>query len=129
MSNENTLGEWLDNLDTNFGKYKPYYEIMLAFALAIFPVPFGAFVSLVSGDRMMTGDPILSAPSLISIVLFYVIAFCAWMLIRNSSKTGVNRKIDELTESHNKLISKIDELINEIRQERNERNNREKKGR
>lgn len=110
-----TTDRWLDRafkiLEANFEKYESWFQLIFAISIALFPT----FLSLVATETGESGmSTIFSWGMAIS---FYVMVFTGWMLMRNSSKSGVNHKLDNIGE-------KLDIIINELRQDRNERNNK-----
>jgi hypothetical protein len=82
-------------LDTNFDKYKTIFEIILLLATLIIPYTLASFLSL-SQQRREAGEmipnPLFTPTGLVSTILFYAIAFCAWMLIRNNAKQARDTK-------------------------------------
>jgi peptidoglycan hydrolase CwlO-like protein len=147
MAYQNPLNKWLDDRvrywDANYERFKTTFEILLAVSLVFFPL----FLSLLqSGATTMTSDQISTSWQFWGVIIsFWVAVFCAIYLIRNSRKTdqtkmgnietrlggietkveNVERQIANLVKSQTELTYTINNLVIEIRKERNERNDRD----
>jgi uncharacterized membrane protein len=142
MASKTPLNDWakklIKRMESNWDeKYQTIFTIVLSFAILIIPFSFSQTILLFSKERAtMTFDPMFSAPSLISIFCFYVIVFCVIMLVRNANKSQTNKKLDEtilrldgtnerLNETNiklDKLTTSVQELVIEIRKDRESRN-------
>lgn len=115
------LDKILSKLDATSQKYRILYDVGFAILWAIFPFAVSAFLQLPprTGGYIMS-DPIFSLPGLISIIIFYLIGLCIWMMIRNRIK-DVRR--EERTEKALDALAKkfgttVDDLINNQNQEK-----------
>jgi hypothetical protein len=109
MADSNWIEKKINLIDKNYDKYETHIQIVFALVLAAFPFAFSGFMSLATQGDSMTQDPILSMPGIISIILFYIIAFCIWMMIRHAGKSKTNKKLDSLTNEIHELVKRIDE--------------------
>jgi type VI protein secretion system component VasK len=101
------------------------------FIQILFPIVSAICLSLIFWAISLVGSGVHVA---INSLLFWgiLLSFWAsiWLLLvwlRYSNRMAQDKKIDELIEMVKKLTLKQDELINEIRQDREERKNKEKK--
>jgi len=116
MSKKQPRKMWIEtqvqSWDNSFDRYKTRWEITFAISLALFPIPFTFFISDIASEQggNMTHDPVLSFPSIISMILLYIVLISGFMLIRNANKSDIKPKLDELIDSHNKLTSSQEQL-------------------
>lgn len=107
------LTKWYDSkikeLDSNFERHKTTFEILLTISLGI--------VLLILPILPKGVDMTTIWQYWVLVVFIWVSAFCIFYLIRNSRKKTDNteKKLDEITKS-------INDLVIEIRKDRDERN-------
>jgi hypothetical protein len=118
---------WLDRqfkyLQDNFEKLETKITIVFTVSTITFPLFFGILASAKEDNPLNDLWGFLMGISLWAMIISGV------LLYRNSERTGVNRKLTNIENKLDKLdliATKLDTLIDEIRKDRNERNNSNK---